>query len=65
MSRSSRDPDSVRIYINIKWFEGSPVGDKWLRVVVKLEENSDSYVLTAFVRSRADVGDVIWQKENQ
>ena len=62
VSRSSRDPASVRIYI--KWFEGSPVGDKWLRVAVKLEGTDNSYVLTAFVRSRADVGDVMWRKEN-
>ena len=62
VSRSSRDPAAVRIYI--KWFEGCFVGNKWLRVVVKLEDDNDSYVLTAFVRSRADVGDIIWQKEN-
>ena len=62
VSRSSRDPATVRICI--KWIEGSLVGDKWMRVVVKRAANNDSYVLTAFVRSRADVGDVIWQKEN-
>ena len=62
VSRSSRDPASVRIYI--KWCENTSVGNKWVRVVVKLEDNKDLFVLTAFVRSRPDVGDVIWRKEN-
>ena len=62
ISRSPTDPESVRIYI--KWCEDTHVGNKWLRVVVKFEDDTDSYVLTAFVRSRADVGDVIWQKGN-
>ena len=62
VSRSSRDPATVRIYI--KWFEDTYVGNKWLRVIVKFEDDTESYVLTAFVRSRPDVGDVIWRKEN-
>ena len=62
VSRSSTDPASVRIYI--KWFENTYVGNKWLRAIVKAEDDIDSFVLTAFVRPRADAGDVIWQKEN-
>ena len=43
------DPDTVRSYY--KWFTGTVVGDKWVRVVVKYLPD-DAFVLTAFVTSR-------------
>lgn len=62
VSRSSKDPDAVRIYI--KWFENTRIGNKWLRVVVKFEDLTDAFVMTAYARSRMDTGEIIWQEQN-
>ena len=42
--RDATDPATVRLYY--KWFPGTPYGDKWVKVAVKLL-NGDAFVLTA------------------
>lgn len=52
--RSNTRPETVRLYY--KWFADTPVGDKWVCVVVKylLDE---AYVLTAYATDRIKAGD--------
>ena len=59
--RSTDDPARSRLYF--KSFENTAVGAKWVRVVVKLLDDGDAFVLTAFVRERPDPGEVLWRKQ--
>ena len=60
--RSNRFPYTARIYHG--WFENTPIGSKWVRVVVNFVDNDDAFVLTAYAESEVIDGEVIWRKEN-
>ena len=60
--RSRQDPEAAVIYQ--KWMAGTAVGDKWVRVVVKVFNRDDAFVLTAFARNLMETGDTLWQKES-
>ena len=51
--RSNTRPDTVRLYY--KWFTGTPVGDKWVCVVVKYLQE-EAYILTAYATDRIKAG---------
>lgn len=60
--RSRQDPEAAVIYQ--KWLAGTAVGDKWVRVVVKVFDRNDAFVLTAFARNLMETGDTLWQRES-
>ena len=60
--RSRQDPEASVIYQ--KWMAGTAVGDKWVRVVVKVFDRGDAFVLTAFARNLMETGDTLWQRES-
>lgn len=60
--RSTRFPDTSRIYHG--WFENTPLGSKWVRVVVNFVENGDAFVMTAYAEGEVIAGEVIWRKGN-
>ena len=60
--RSKQDREAAAVYQ--KWIEGTAVGDKWVRVVVKVLDGGDAFVLTALARNRMETGETLWQREN-
>jgi hypothetical protein len=42
-----------------RYYRATPVGDKWLCVVVKIEVR-DPFVITAYLTDKVKRGDVIW-----
>lgn len=52
--RSNSDPEAVRLYH--KWYYGTPLGDKWVCVVVKTFPD-DAFVMTAYVTPDIEGGD--------
>ena len=55
------DPDTVRLYC--KWYYHTPIGGKWVIVVVKLL-NGDAFVLTSLPTGRIKQSEVIWTRLN-
>ena len=60
--RSARLPETSRIYH--KWFEDTPIGSKWVRVIANFLVNGDAFVATAYADSQVIAGEVIWRREN-
>ncbi len=60
--RSNQDLEAAAVYQ--KWIEGTAVGDKWIRVVVRVFASGDAFVLTAFARNIMESGETLWQREN-
>ena len=59
--RKSRSaPDTARLYY--KWFDDTLAGPRWVCVVVKLLDDGDAFVMTAYVTSRIKEGEEIWAK---
>ena len=56
--RSNWDPSSALSY---RFYRGTPVGDKWLCVVVT-HRGEDAFVLTAYPTDRLKEGTVVWKK---
>jgi len=54
--RSRSDPAASLFY---RWLRESPVGGKWLCVVVKYTEG-DAFVLTAYLTDRPKPGEPLW-----
>ena len=59
--RSIEDPETVRLYY--KWYPGTGIGDKWIRVVVKFLPD-DTFVITSFASSEIQAGELIWSIGN-
>jgi hypothetical protein len=55
--RSNRDRDASLYY---RYYMGTRIGDKWLCIVVKDDDN-DSFVLTAYFTNKIKKGEIIWQ----
>ena len=61
--RSTRFPYTSRIYH--RWFDNTPVGGKWVRVVTNFPASGDAFVLTAYSEDQVIAGEVLWQKEDR
>ena len=55
--RRSRSDDSV--FLNYAFHPQTPVGSKWLCVVVKYEQN-DAFVVTAYLTGQPKAGETLW-----
>ena len=53
MRRSNTRPETVRLYY--KWYNNTPVGDKWVCAVVKYLDG-EAYILTAYATDRIKAG---------
>ena len=60
---SSSEPETVKLYY--KWFDSTIVGAKWVCAVVKVFDDGDAYVRTAYVANRPKRGEELWRKENR
>lgn len=61
-----RNPEEVRrsrtdetVLLSYRYYTGTPIGDKWLCVVVKYLEN-DAFVLTAYFTDKIKKGEKVW-----
>ena len=61
--RSTVQPDIGRVYH--RWYEHTPVGSKWVRVVVYFLADGDAFVTTAYSGSEVIAGEVLWSREEQ
>ena len=59
--RSIEDPETVRLYY--KRYSGTGIGDKWIRVVVKILPD-DAFVITSFASSEIQGGELLWSIGN-
>ena len=57
--RSNRDHDASLYY---RYYMGTRVGDKWLCIVVKDDED-DSFVLTAYFTNKIKKGEIVWESK--
>ena len=48
--------------LNYRYYLGTKVGDKWLCVVVRYDEE-DAFVLTAYLTDKPKKGEVVWPKK--
>ena len=62
------DPDTVAesvsdplVALYYRWYTTTPVGPKWLCIVVKVEL-ADAFVITAYLTDRIKRGAVLWQR---
>jgi len=58
--RLSRSDPSIRLFY--RYYENTPVGAKWLCVVVKYLE-ADAFVVTAYLTDKLKTGDILWPKK--
>ncbi|MFZ4702210.1 MAG: hypothetical protein ACOYMG_19380 [Candidatus Methylumidiphilus sp.] len=58
--RLSRSDPSIRLFY--RYDENTPVGAKWLCVVVKYLE-ADAFVVTAYLTDKHKTGDSLWPKK--
>ncbi len=58
--RSTNDPETVVLYY--RWFDNTPVGPRYVRVIVKLLDH-DAFVLTAHVTDDIRRGELVWARE--
>ena len=57
--RKSRSaPEHVRLYY--RWFGTTPVGAKWVTVVVRILSAGNAFVLTAYATGQPKAGEEIW-----
>ena len=56
--RSTTAPETTRLYY--KWYYGTPRGDKWVCVVVKVLPD-EAFLVSAYVTDRIKEGELIWQ----
>ena len=61
-----RQPQTVRrsktdasVYLYYRHYEGTPVGSKWLCVVVKYLEE-DGFIITAYLTDKLKQGEQLW-----
>ena len=57
--RVSRSDDTVKLFY--EFYARTPVGGKWLCVVVKYVPN-DAFVVTAYLTDQLKAGETIWPK---
>ncbi len=55
--RSTTAPETARLYY--KWYYGTPRGDKWVCVVVKVLPN-EAFLVSAYVTGRIKEGELLW-----
>jgi hypothetical protein len=55
--RSSRSDIAVRLFYD--FYPDTPVGSKWLCVVVKYKKN-DAFVITAYLTNQPKAGQDLW-----
>jgi hypothetical protein len=58
----SRSDESALLHF--RYYRATIVGDKWLSVVVKYQEQ-DAFVVTAFLTNKLHKGDIVWQRKPQ
>jgi len=47
------------VLLSYRYYTGTPIGDKWLCIVVKYLEN-DAFVLTAYFTDKIKKGEKLW-----
>ena len=57
--RLSRSDTAIRLFY--QYYENTPVGAKWLCVVVKYLA-ADAFVVTAYLTDKLKAGDILWPK---
>ncbi|MFQ6119883.1 MAG: hypothetical protein ACE5KE_08355 [Methanosarcinales archaeon] len=58
IKRSNTDE---KVWLYYRFYENTPVTEKYLLVVVK-HENNDSFILTALYTDKIKKGDIIWEE---
>ncbi len=58
--RSNSDPDSMLYY---KYYNTTPVGIKYLCVVVKIKLINDRFIITAYFTDTIKRGLILWKKK--
>ena len=56
-----RSRTDKRVALSYRYYRGTPVGDKWLCVVVQYAE-PDAFVLTAYLTDKPKKGEQLWPK---
>lgn len=59
---SNRNPRRWRL--SYKWFDRTPVGDKWICAVVKYLDNGEAFVATAYATDRIKSGATLWSRDS-
>jgi len=56
--RVSRSDETVRLFY--EFLAGTPVGGKWLCVVVRYVGGDDAFVVTAYLTDKPQAGETLW-----